>query len=112
LITFFSENLWTCDIKFPEFRNSSKSGTRKNCLQPKIEAPKQGDHLLNDSPQESAKKEVCQVHLATKNRPIRSSYVCSNYVTLQHYNYFFKKKSANIFTVLLEFPILIPLGTY
>ncbi len=50
------------------------------------------------------------MHLATKNRPIRSSYVCSNYVTLQHYNYFFKRKSANIFTVLLEFPILNPLG--
>lgn len=46
LVTFFSENLWICDIKFPEFHNSSKSGIRKNCLQPKIEAPKQGDHLL------------------------------------------------------------------
>jgi hypothetical protein len=66
----------------------------------------------NDSPQEGAKKEVCQVHLATKNRPIRSSYVCSNYVTLQHYTIFSKKKIANIFTVLLEFPVLNPLGIY
>ncbi len=61
----------------------------------------------NDSPQESAKKEVCQVHLATKNRPIQSSYVCSNYVTLQHYTIKKIKNQQISLLYCLNFPFKI-----